>query len=388
MIPWSSFGIGAPEVVAWRRRLRGWRQQVVALARRRARLIGAPAFVFVPLGVALGPQTSGLLSQDTLAHLDAVISLGLAILGVLVGIDLKARSVRDRRIVTAGSVGALISFAVVGGTALYLLSRWGLPVGVPAVVLSLTLGGCAAASASGPMGGDVESLGRRVARAADVLPILNGGVIVVVAVGASLGYAFGLLLYTALVGALLGIANVWLAQSASSEAERMTCQLGVLLIVAGCAAHLGLAPLVAGLAAGLTWSVGPPALLARVSEDIRTIQHPVLVLFLIVAGAIVEMSAPVIWLLVAFLLFRLVGTAVGAWVVTRMLREGEAPDVAAALLVPGTLGIALALNFYQVTASHTGVTVVSTVALAAVFGEVLAAVTAGSPPGSRATDVP
>ena len=387
MIPSSPSGIDGPAAVVWQRRLRAWRLRGLALARRRARLVGAPAFVFVPLGVALGPQASGLLSQNTLAHLDAVVSLGLAILGVLVGIDLTARSTRDRRIVTAGSVGALISLTVVGGSALYLLSRWGLPVGVPAVVLSLTLGGCAAASASGPMGGGADRLGRRVARAADVLPILNGGVIVVVAVGASLGYAFGLLLYTALVGASLGVANLWLAQSASSETERMTYQLGVLLLVAGCAAHLGLAPLVAGLAAGITWSVGPPALLARVSEDIRKIQHPVLVLFLIVAGAIVEMSAPVIWLLVAFLLFRLVGTAVSAWVVTRMLGEGEAPDVATALLVPGTLGIALALNFHQVTASQTGVTVVSTVALAAVLGEVLAAVTAGSPPEPRATEV-
>ncbi|HSC28121.1 MAG TPA: hypothetical protein VLD67_12650, partial [Vicinamibacterales bacterium] len=45
----------------------------------------APVMVFIPLGILLGPRVLGVLSEAALAHLDTVVSIVLATLGVFIG---------------------------------------------------------------------------------------------------------------------------------------------------------------------------------------------------------------------------------------------------------------------------------------------------------------
>lgn len=343
----------------------------------------APALVFVPLGVVLGPAVSNVLNEDVLAHLDAVVSLALATLGVFVGLGLEATRALDRRVLAAGSAEALVTLAVVTGTTMFLLSRWGVPLEVPAVVLALVLGACASVSAAGGAGVATDAtheLAGRLADADDLLPICLGGVIVTLAVGQPLAAAVSLLGYTVALGLALGAAG-WLLLGRSAEGpERGLFLLGTLLLLAGSAAHLGLSPLVAGLVAGMIWTL---RLRTVVTEDLRKIQHPVVMLLLLVGGATVQVSPTLAWVLVPYVLFRWIGKFAGAWFATRLLGRLSALDVGAYLLSPGVLGIALALNFYQVTSSSAGATVVSVVALAALAGELLAAYALASPGQAR-----
>jgi len=50
------------------------------------RPVTAPVMVFVPIGVVLGPQLLDVLSAEVLGHLDVVVSIALATLGVFIGI--------------------------------------------------------------------------------------------------------------------------------------------------------------------------------------------------------------------------------------------------------------------------------------------------------------
>ena len=55
------------------------------------RPLTAPVIIFLPLGIVLGPVGVNWLSAGALGHLDVVISIGLATLGVFIGIYLVRR---------------------------------------------------------------------------------------------------------------------------------------------------------------------------------------------------------------------------------------------------------------------------------------------------------
>ena len=57
-------------------------------------------------------------------------------------------------------------------------------------------------------------------------------------------------------------------------------------------------------------------------------------------------SISALWLLTPYLLFRLSGKVVGAWLSSRFVDVGAA-DLAAYLMSPGVLAVAFALNFRQ-----------------------------------------
>ena len=65
------------------------------------RPVTAPVMVFIPLGIVLGPAGAGIISPGVLGHLDAVISISLATLGVFIGIAAGTESGAVRRLMTA-----------------------------------------------------------------------------------------------------------------------------------------------------------------------------------------------------------------------------------------------------------------------------------------------
>ena len=106
------------------------------------------------------------------------------------------------------------------------------------------------------------------------------------------------------------------------------------------------------------------------TNDVRRVQHPLIVLLLLTAGALWAPSLAALWLLAPYLLFRLVGKIAGAWVTARFL-EVRTSDLAAFLMPPGVLAVAFALNFRQVLPA-TGEILVSTVAMGTAAFELFA----------------
>jgi hypothetical protein len=131
--------------------------------------------------------------------------------------------------------------------------------------------------------------------------------------------------------------------------------------------------LLTGLTAGLFWRLAPGRADRVIHGDLRGFQHPLVVLLLLVAGASLQLSRTALWLLAPLLLFRLVGKLLGGWAASRFVPAAPA-DLGAHLLPPGVIGIAFAMAFQQVSASHTGaaVVVVTATAVASLAGELLA----------------
>ncbi len=351
------------------------------LLRRRPALglapAAAPALVFLPLGFLLGPAALNVLSGTVLAHLDTVVSVALAALGVFVGLALDLRGGTDLRPLAAASGQASLTVVVVFGATSFLLSAWGLPVDVGVLAVAMVLGICASASSAGAAETSDDAARRAATRIADlddILPILAGGVLLASLRGPGAVEALELTGLTIAVGVAIGTAGWLLFERAAGEAERAAFVLGTILLLGGGTAYLGLSPLLAGMSAGLLWVLAPGEADHVIRQDLGRLQHPLVVLLLLTAGASVVLSAQALWLLVPFVLFRLAGKLVGGWLASQVSGEILPSDLVAYLMQPGVLGIAFALNFQQVVASTTGAAVMSAVAVGSLISEGLALV--------------
>jgi hypothetical protein len=350
----------------------------------------APALFFVPLGALLGPYALNVLSPVVLVYLDTVVSIALAVLGVFVGLALDLRGPRDGRLLGAASIEAAITVFVVAGAFWYLLSGWDMPLGLSPVLIGVALGVSAAASSAVAYEGvshAVQRVASRIADLDDVLPIVVGG-LVVVRVSAPpftpwLASVVDVAVTVAL-GAGIGIAGWLLFERAHSQAERNVFIAGTLALIGGTAAYLGLSPLLAGLAAGWMWTHLPGAADHVVREDLQKIQHPLIVLLLLVAGASCAYSLAAVWLCAPLVLFRLGGKLAGGWVASRLQRDITPSDLGAYLIAPGLLGIAYALNLRQVLEAGGATALLTAVVIATLASEALALVLTPSEEGDAA----
>ncbi|HXW05166.1 MAG TPA: hypothetical protein VD833_08040 [Vicinamibacterales bacterium] len=357
-------------------------ERVTWVFRTRAALgvrpLAAPVMIFIPLGVLLGPQAAAVLSPTALAHLDIVISIALATLGVVVGIAAGREAGAAMRLFIASTVEACVTMIVVAGAVGILLQTWQVPVAMPVLLVSLALGICAAASAAYSVDvGDphARQVAARVADLDDVAPILLGGMVLAIAgsgpareVGEATWLTIGL-------GLSLGVTGWLLVEGAAGGAERGVFVLGSLALLGGATAYLGLSPLLAGLAAGILWVVAPGRCDVIVARELRKVQHPLIVLLLVIAGASLEPTTAGIWLLAPYVIFRCAGKIVGGWTAARMAPAVAPSDLGAYLIPPGVIGIAFALNVAQV-APDAATSLVFAVSAGAIASEALAIVVA------------
>ena len=313
------------------------------------RPLTAPVMLFIPLGVLLGQNVLGIISANALAHLDIVISVGLATLGVFIGIAAGREGKQPTRLLAASTIEAGITIAVVSAAVLVLLGIWSMPIELPMLVVALALGVCASASAAPSVeAGDaaVRIVAARVADLDDVMPILLGGFVLSLA-GDRTESPFAATALTVGVGLATGLCG-WLLVERSEGAERGVFVLGALALLAGAPAYLGLSPLLGGMAAGFFWVIAPGQCDVIVARELRKVQHPLIVLLLIIAGARLLPSLAGVWLFAPYVVFRFAGKVLGGWTASR-LAPGVAPsDLGAYLIPPGVIGIAFALNLHQV----------------------------------------
>lgn len=357
------------------RRAPGWR--LFGGFRTRAALglgpLTAPVMVFIPIGILLGPRFSGILSETALAHLDVVVSIALATLGVFIGLALGREGRKATRLFAASSIEALTTIAIVSGAAYVLLLIWRVPVDLSYGLLALSLGLCASASAAPAVdleGDRAADVAARVADLDDVVPIVIGGAVIILAGPGARSPLEGAALTVAL-GLSVGFAGWLLIERAEGAAERGGFMIGALALLGGVSAYLHLSPLLAGMAAGWLWVLAPGRCDLLVARDLRKVQHPLVVLLLLTVGASLKASILAIWLFAPYLIFRLAGKLIGGWTAAR-IAPGVAPaDLGAYLLPPGVIGIAFALNVEQV-AHEAATALVFAVAAGALASELLA----------------
>ena len=350
--------------------------------------IVAPAVLFLPIGMVLGPSFANVLGPAALGSLEAVVAVALAVLGVFVGLALELRGPREWRLFAAAGVEAAVTILIVGLAFLVLLDAWGMPLSLPAMLVALTLGLCASASsaASTDDASRTHVLAMRIADLDDVLPIVVSGLIVVM-FGADttmpVWMATRWLFRTVMLGIAVGVAGWLLFERAHSRAERNVFIAGTVALLGGTAAYVGVSPLLAGLVAGLLWVWLPGQADRVVREDLQRVQHPLIVVLLLVAGASCQFSREAIWLSAPLVLFRLTGKLVGGWLATRLHGVVTAGELGTHLIAPGLLGIALALHLAQVVRTPGMGAVLTAVALATLASEAIALVLR---PAEEATD--
>ena len=350
------------------------------LGRTRAALglrpLTAPALLFVPIGAALGPSGAGWLGLESLGRLYPAMSVALAALGIFVGLGLSLQHRSERRLLAAASLEAFITIACVAGAFVFVLTAWGVRPDVGIWPLALALGLCASATAAGIAATDgpaADHVAVRIADLDDVLPIAMGGVVLaMVAATAPLDIA-RLAAGNVALGLSVALAGWLLFDRAHGEAERAVFVIGVVALLGGGAAYLGVSPLLAGMVAGLFWKSAPGRADTIIRDDLRRLQHPLVVLLLIFAGASAQPSTLALWLLGPYVLIRLAGKLAGGWLVSRLMPELSPGDIGSHLLAPGVIGLAFALAFHHASGTSTSVAVLTAVAAGTLLSEVLAA---------------
>jgi hypothetical protein len=316
----------------------------------------------------------GIVSEEVLAHLDTVVSIALAALGVFVGVAVDLRDRTSRRTLVAASVEALVTIAVVLGAALVLFAAWGLRLDANPWLVGLILGISASASSAGAVDDGAAGADRAAAGIAnldDVLPLLLGGVALAWGAGQPPLWAVVSAVHTVLLGAGVAAAGWLLFERAHGAAERAVFVVGTVVLLGGVAAYLALSPMLAGLAAGVFWTSAPGRAEKVIRDDLGKIQHALVVLLLVTAGASLVWTPIALWLFAPFVVFRLAGKLIGGSLAAWLVPHVAPADLGSHLIAPGVLGLAFALNFQQVAPSATAAAVLAAATAGSLACEVL-----------------
>jgi hypothetical protein len=207
---------------------------------------------------------------------------------------------------------------------------------------------------------------------ADDVPLVLLGAIAIAALsgGGPTQIAVRLAL-SVIAGGSIGVAGWLLFDRATGAAERGVYVTGAVLLIAGAGAYLGTSPLLCGCVAAIVWVRAPGGADRITAGDLAALQHPLVAILLILAGTLITWTPPVMAVAAAVLLLRLAGKLLASVVVAQILRIPPA-TLATALLPPGVVGIALALNAEQVLGRDIAM-LVAVVTLAAGASELVAA---------------
>jgi hypothetical protein len=134
---------------------------------------------------------------------------------------------------------------------------------------------------------------------------------------------------------LLGVLTHVLVRSARSKAEEFALLLGAIALTAGVAGHFSISPLVTGAGAGAVFVNLPLPNAIRLRATMRSLERPLYLIFLSVAGALWNASAWQGWVLAPMFVFaRVSGKVIGAHIAKQTGPE-SLPDAS-------TLGLAFA----------------------------------------------
>jgi hypothetical protein len=341
-----------------RRRSRRWRELLVWSA------TSAPVALLLAAGIAFGPLGINLLSPATLTLLEPVVPVALAAFGVLVGLSVSDRRTDDPRTLGAACLAAAVTVLVVsagfGVVALTAMSA----ILQPFWTLILTVGICAATSLTLPSGDSLEprSAATRVIELGVLLPIVAGG-LMLAWLGAGSSVGAGVLVAQACGVTLALAAAAWLLLTrASSETEERVFALSALLLVGGVAAALSLSALFGGLVAGVFWRYAGQHPRETIGRDVLFVQHPLLVLVLLVAGARADLSPATLALGVGYVVLRVAGLLAADTVARRVAGVNGPRDLGLHLLPPGVFGVGFALNAVSVVGADASMLLAAVVA--------------------------
>lgn len=329
----------------------------------------ASGLPFLLLGVVFRHPRVDVLDASVLAELDPFVEMGLGWIGFVVGHELDLHRLDDlpERTSSAVALEGLIPFALVlAGALVGSVVLAGAPFSTllqldpPQVRDALVLGACAGLSAAtAPLalargaGKQVAALLDRIAQLDDTLALL-----VLLVLGAYMrpatahGWELPPVAWAFLtlgLGGVLGGLSWALVRGARTEREELALTLGAVAFSAGVAGRLALSPLVVCAVAGVLLANLPRRRGAsgNVQETLHTVERPVSLLLLVIAGAMAPFERWQTWgLAAAYLALRAIGKVIGVALARRAGPEAlhGAPGVTLALMPQSPMATATTLS--------------------------------------------
>jgi hypothetical protein len=340
-----------------RRRPRGWGEWLGWSA------TSAPVALLLVTGIGLGPQGLSVLSPGVLSLIDPVVPVALAALGVLVGLGVSPRGSGDWRAMAAASLDAAVTLTLVAAGVALLAPVAGVSLGQSAGTLALIAGICAATSLTLPTGNPLEprSTTASVAETGVLLPIVAGGIGVAWLQSGSPMTGLALVVQAAGITVTLAAAAWLLLSRVASETEERVFAIAALLLVGGVADALSLSALLGGLVAGVFWRFAGRRPRDTISRDVLFVQHPLVALVLLSAGARVEPTWAALVFGMNYLALRVAGKRLGGWLARRVLGPRAPASLGRELVAPGVFGVAFALNAAAILGADASVVVTAVV---------------------------
>jgi hypothetical protein len=313
-----------------------------------------PGLVLIA-GFLVGPQGLNFLSGNMLSYLDPAVAAALAALGILVGLGFDVRRPGEIRLLGAATVEAYLVVVLVGAGVLWEQMAYSV-LNAPTWLVAVVLGICASASSTipSPDSTSSDSDATRIADLDDVLPIVLGGVALAVlreTSGKDVAW-----LTVQCIGLVIAVASgAWLLVAKStSDSEQRVFTIGTVLLLGGIAEFLSMSALWVGLIAGVVWNLARGNARARIDAEIRYMQHPLVVLLLLIAGARARSSGPVAIMIVIYTALRLIGKIAAGRVVSRIVSPKLMPQFGLSLISPGVIAVAFALNLQDSNTNGAG----------------------------------
>jgi hypothetical protein len=335
------------------------------------------ATAFLLVGVVLGSQGFGILSERTLSLLDPVVPVALAIVGILVAFEIGATPwIRSRVIAAASIQGISAAFVVTAG----MLTLTPLVVDDPfgPWTLAVALGVCASTSSVWANGDALRRASAAQVLDVDaVLPIVVGGLVIAGLLEQSAAATISKTVQVVGIALTVATAGWLLLTRTGSDTEQRVFSAATLLLLGGVADYLGMSALMAGLVAGAFWHATGGSARESIRRDLSHLQHPLVALILVVAGARTEITPAIVALAVAYVLLRAIGKLAGA-VATVVVDPALSRDAAPHVLSPGILGVAFALNMTRAIGPEAAVLL-----SVAVLGTIGAQLLAGATPAKE-----
>lgn len=317
---------------------------------------------FLLLGFLLGPHALGLLTQDSLRQLFPLLGIGLGWIGFLFGLQLDRRNLRQFPIalhLLAIGQAVLAFFVFVGVGGLALLGA-GFTDRTPILLL---LGAGATACISTPAGIALISTNYRVRGKVRDLLFLVASLDALVGIAAlqtvyalfppgDLGVGLPVLLRLTWIAAALGLGVIcgilflWLTRPRPGSEEMVLFLLGIAAFSSGAALQLQLSPLFVSVVMGVVvanFSADPQ----RVFRVLHDWEKPIYVVFLLLAGALLDFSTPwIVALALAYAVLRGGGKVLGNLAMIRILPLDVTPPRLFGLgLIPqGGISLAMAIS--------------------------------------------
>jgi hypothetical protein len=158
---------------------------------------------------------------------------------------------------------------------------------------------------------------------------------------------------------------------ASSETEKRVLTIAALLLVGGVSDALSTSALLVGVVSGLFWRYVEGRPLETIGRDVLFIQHPLLVVVLLAAGANASFPRASLAFGAAYVVLRVLGRLASGAVATRMSGAAMPSDLGLHLLPPGVFGAAFALNAVGVIGADASM-LLGTVVLGTIGSELVA----------------